>query len=150
MKKFRFRLEKIEKLRRDAEKRAQRALAEAKIQETRERDKLEALRAEAAARRCRMRELTSKRVDPERLRSNTDYIHQLDFLTVHQEKRVHQAADRVSGCREKLEKASKEVKKLERLQEIKREQFNKETESLLQKENDETAANVGRGRTDSS
>jgi len=49
------------------------------------------------------------------------------------------------SSREKLKEASREVKKLERLEEIKRDQYIVEAESFLQKENDEIASNVRRG-----
>jgi len=65
-------------------------------------------------------------------------------LIEHQEKRVSEAANYTAKCREKLEEASREVKKLERLEEIKLEQYILETESFLQKENDEIASGIGR------
>jgi flagellar export protein FliJ len=146
VKKFQFRLKKIEKLRQDKKRRTQRTFAEAERREASERSKLTRLSGEAAARRRQSRESRLRKVDPDRLRSESDYINQLDFLIEHQEKRVAGAADRTSKCREKLKEASREVKKLERLEEIKRDQYVVETESFLQKENDEIASNVGRGK----
>ena len=145
MKKFQFRLKKIEKLRQDKKRRKQRTFAEAERWEASERSKLARLGSEVAARRRQSRESKLRRIDPDRLRSDSDYINQLDFLIEHQEKRVAGAADHTSKCREKLIEASREVKKLERLEEIKRDQYIVETESLLQKENDEIASNIGRG-----
>jgi len=145
VKKFQFRLKKIEKLRQDKKKRRQRTFAEAERQEESERSKLARLNSEVAARRKQSRESKLRKIDPNRLKSESDYINQLDFLIDHQENRVTGAADNTSKCREKLKEASREVKKLERLEEIKRDQYIVETESLLQKENDEIASNIGRG-----
>ena len=145
MKKFQFRLKKIEKLRQDKKRRRQRTFAEAERREASERSKLAKLSSEVTARRKQSRESKLRTIDPDRLRSESDYINQLDFLIEHQGNRVAGVADHTSKCREELKEASREVKKLERLEEIKRDQYIAETESLLQKENDEIASNIGRG-----
>lgn len=113
--------------------------------EASERNKLAKLSSEVTARREQSRESKLRKIDPDRLKSDSDYINQLEFLIEHQGNRVAGAADDTSQCREKLKEASREVKKLERLEEIKRDQYIAETESLLQKENDEIASNIGRG-----
>jgi flagellar export protein FliJ len=145
VKKFEFRLKKVEKLRQDKKRRKQRIFAEAERREASERSKLAKLSSEVIARRRQSRGSKLRKIDPDRLRSESDYINQLDFLVEHQEHRVAGAADNTSKCREKLKEASREVKKLERLEEIKRDQYIAETESFLQKENDEIASNIGRG-----
>lgn len=85
-----------------------------------------------------------KKINPDKLRSSSEYIGQLEFLIEHQKKKVADAESRTAECRGKLEEASREVKKFERLEEMKRGQHLKETELFLQKENDETASNICR------
>ncbi len=85
-----------------------------------------------------------KKINPDKLRSSSEYIEQLEFLIEHQKKEVTDAESRTADCRGKLEDASKEVKKYERLEEIKRDQYAKEMDLILQKENDETASNICR------
>jgi flagellar FliJ protein len=144
VKKFRFRLEKIEKLRKDKKRRVQRAFAEAKRREKQERDKLAMLRREVAMRRQDSVADRVKKISLDRLRSSGEYIVQLEFLIEHQRRQVADASNRTAECRGKLEEASKEVRKFERLEEIKREQYTREMETFLQKEIDETASNMSR------
>lgn len=74
---------------------------------------------------------------PDRLKNGTDYILQLEFLIRYQKEQVALAENRTRECRAKLEEASREVKKLEKLEERKREEYFKDYELYLQKENDE-------------
>lgn len=71
------------------------------------------------------------------MKNGTDYILQLEFLIRHQMEQVALAENRTRECRAKLEEASREVKKLEKLEERKRDEYFKEYELYLQKENDE-------------
>jgi len=79
------------------------------------------------------------KVNPERLRRSSDYIGQLDFLISHQTTKVHEAAAVSDEKRKLLLEASREEKKYERLEDLQREQYNKQMELLLQKETDEIA-----------
>ncbi len=107
---------------------------------------MDRLRREAALRRRMARVPRNTILNTRRLRSDSDYIRQLDFLIEHQETRLAQTRSYTAKCRKELEDASKEVRKLERLEEIRRDQYGADMNSLIQKENDEIASNIGRTR----
>ena len=143
MKKFQFRLEKIRKLKRDRKRQAQKKFAKAKEQENQERKTLRMLRQEVKLRRMEERKARVRKIFPSRLQHVDDYMNQLEFLIKHQEGRVIKAANLTDKRLEELKETSKEEKKFDRLEEIKREDYNKELESYLQKENDEIASRIG-------
>lgn len=147
MKRFQFRLQKLRKLREDLKKRAQRKFALAKLREQEETRKLVLLQQEVSQRRRDARMSRTNRVYPSRLKASVDYITQLEFLISHQKAKVAECARFSEDCRRELENASKEVKKFERLEDIRREQYMHEMELLLQKDNDEVASQVGRRRS---
>jgi len=71
------------------------------------------------------------------LKNSIDYIHQLEFLIRYQKEQIVLAKNRTAECRAKLEEASREVKKLEKIEEKKREEYIKEYDLYVQKELDE-------------
>jgi len=90
-----------------------------------------------------------KRVVPSNLQRSHEYIKQIDFLIRHQTGRVAAASNETEGRREILEVATREEKKFERLEEIKRDEYNREMNLLLQKETDEIASRSGNARQSS-
>jgi flagellar export protein FliJ len=81
-----------------------------------------------------------KRVVPSDLQRSHEYIKQIDFLIRHQTGRVAAACSETEKCREKLEIATREEKKFERLEEIKKSEYDREMNLILQKETDEVAS----------
>jgi len=137
MKKFRFRMEKLKKLRSEEKQRAQKEFARALEEEQLERKRLKSLRLELDLRRKTEVINRKKRIDLQKACHGIDYIRQLEFLVSYQSERVTLASGRTAEFRHKLDIASKELKKFERLEEIQTDEYLKRMELLSQKETDE-------------
>ena len=149
MKKFQFRLEKLKKLKEDRKKQSQRRLAQAKQQESEEQSRLETLETEVSLRRAKDRSRRLSKVEPDDLRRTHEYMGQLGFLISHQTKVVERQSQETGKRRKELEESSKEVKKYERLEEIRKDQYNHELNLALQKDTDEVAIRMKREKPDS-
>jgi flagellar FliJ protein len=149
VKKFQFRLEKLKKLKEDRKKESQRRLAQAKKQESEERSRLETLKTEVSLRRVKDRSRRLRRVEPENLRRTSEYLGQLGFLIRHQSMVVERQSEETGKRRKELEESSREVKKYERLKDIKRDQYIHDLNLALQKDTDEVAIQMKRKNPES-
>jgi flagellar FliJ protein len=149
VKKFQFRLEKLKKLKEDRKKESQRRLAQAKKQESEERSRLETLKTEVSLRRVKDRSRRLRRVEPENLRRTSEYMGQLGFLIRHQSMVVERQSEETGKRRKELEESSREVKKYERLKDIKRDQYIHDLNLALQKDTDEVAIRMKRKNPES-
>jgi flagellar export protein FliJ len=100
------------------------------------------LKNELTGRLIREKNMRADRLDLRRLDLTQRYFAQLAFLIAHQINVLKQAERKTDEKRRKLIQASKEEKKFARLKEIRREEYTREMELMLQKETDEFARNV--------
>jgi len=142
MKKFQFRMEKLKKLRSEDKQRAQKLFAEALKRELLERKKLKSLQLELRLRRKAEIDNRKKKIDTVKARLGIDYLRQLEFLISYQSEQVNLAETNTSELRFKLEQASKELKKFERLEEIQTEEYKRNIDMLYQKETDEIGTQI--------
>ena len=134
----------MKKLKEDRKKQSQRRLAQAKQQEAEERSRLETLKTEVSLRRAKDRSKRLRRVEPENLRRTSEYMGQLGFLVRHQSGVVERQSEETDKRRKELEESSREVKKYERLKEIRRDQYTHDLNLALQKDTDEVAIRMTR------
>lgn len=129
-------------------KQAQKDLARAESERRKQQDILLSLRNELDSRLVREKDARSKRLDLRRLELTQKYFAQLGFLISHQINVLREAERKTAEKRRKLVKASKEEKKYTRLKEIRREEYTREMELMLQKETDEFAGNTYRRKSE--
>ncbi len=97
------------------------------------------LKTEVSLRRAKDRSKRIHRIEPESLSRTNAYMGQLSFLIKHQSGVVEHRSEETSIRRRELEESSREVKKYERLKEIRQEQYQHDLNLILQKDTDEIA-----------
>ncbi len=150
MKKYRFRLQPLLKLREHVERERQRELAEASLRVQNQQDQVQTIYTQTGAALESKREQQTGAIDPAEMQIFSRYLHRLKRDAIGAEEFLRALKKTEGNKREDLLEAARQRKIYEKLKERQRTAFYKEFETAATKEADEAGLNSYRARKKSS